>query len=78
MRVMGMFVTEPETRHSVYHLSPDDKVVLCGRNIRRMVCVGERDEDDLRLMVEISTSYTLMWRCCWQCKAALKRNKHET
>jgi len=70
MAKFGMFVCEPETTHTIYHLSPDDTKALCGRNVSRMICIGERDDATLSFLFTVGT--ILLWRCCLQCDRAFR------
>ena len=67
--------TKEHLNSGIYHPSLDDKTALCGRNIydavAGYVCIGEVDSP--KLLVEISSSHILMWRCCLLCHAAFKR-----
>ena len=72
MTSFGVFVREPETNSTIYHLSKDDKLALCGRRIGSLVCIGEVDEHEAgKILTEIHTSYVLIWRCCEQCEKKL-------
>jgi len=72
MTSFGVFVREPETNSTIYHLSRDDEVALCGRRIGSLVCIGEVDEHEAgKILTEIHTSYVLIWRCCEQCEKKL-------
>ena len=68
--------TKEHLDSGIYHLSLDDRTALCGRSIYSAsdgyICIGEK-EDDTGLLIEISGSHVLMWRCCLLCHAAFKR-----
>jgi len=67
----AMLVTEPETSHKIYHLSVDDVTVLCGRNTKRMVCVGVTNENDVGVCPYGAGSYVDIRRICRACYKAL-------
>ena len=75
--MQGVFVREPEINATIYHLSADDRVALCSRSVMPMICVGEGDAQfNGRLLIEITTSHTLMRRCCLQCKRRLEEARN--
>ena len=72
----GIFILEPEWDHPIYHLSEDDQRALCGRSVERMICMGIA-ENPGAILSKISVWHVGVWRCCAQCKKALKRRGRE-
>jgi len=69
----GIFVSEPEMAHTIYHVSRDDITAECGRSVKRMICVGMTDENDVGIQAILITFRPLLRRCCKSCYQSLRR-----